>query len=139
MSQETERELEAKIEKAKEDLAQMEFVLDVIRSKPKLKHGDFNHYDECGLAFVAIRDHVNRLVKSRCTGVMDCKIENIHNTGCTADGNIYELMKEAGKDGVIIALSRPAADYYAESYGWVKPECTEVHNKVKAALARKAL
>jgi hypothetical protein len=137
MSRETEAVLKEKRslamgrrERAEEEIRDIDKALEVIqKSKPELRHGDFGHA-EFGPRIV-VGDNLEHYGSGVLKGACVTKLERPY-------GNIFDLLKEAGPGGVIIALSGPVADYYIEEAPY-HCHALELHNKVKAALARKAL
>jgi len=127
MSTETEQDLQDQIDhveaEAEAKVAKLKDALELIK-KPKLRHGDFGSFD--AMNHIVIGGKVaNKNLLSDSYG--DPEI---------VYGNIFDLMEEAGRGGVIIAFSKESADWYDDTYKWTNGEIQEVQSKIQAARAR---
>ena len=138
MSQETEKDLLAKIsdETCKADFHKAEVerlnaALKVIREtpkKPEPRLGDFgdNHPGSY---------HMVKIFNDKPMSYLDQHGGMCNSCGLRVHGNIFDLMKQAGPGGVIVALPKATADHYAANDDW-EEDTRVVHRAVKAALDR---
>lgn len=136
MSRETERELQEQIDRLEADLKKKRSALEVIKNKPKFRLGDFGYSNSQG------DSQDGRLVTSTTGEVSKPYATNIgsgtyqHNTTPYKwVGNIFDLLEEAGPDGVIVALTKD--EIYGQLHSAGYSGCRGVDKKIKAALERK--
>jgi len=127
MSTETEQDLQRQINdetaRSAAKIAKLEEAIKLIK-KPELRHGDFGSFGT--MNHIVIGGKVaNKNLLSDHYG--DPEI---------VYGNIFDLMEEAGRGGVIIAFSKESADWYDDTYKWTNGEIQEVQSKIQAARAR---
>ena len=114
MSEETKKDLQRQIDEEENTItacnaraADLRKALSLIKDKPKLRHGDYGPNENMGQINMMLRRYAGdtfRICGSSCLGDDTCTTRLSE-----VQGNIFDDLKAAGPDGILLPLTRDEA------------------------------